>query len=75
MINNISQSNLRIEKALFGLLFRITAPQLRKVRTGTQNRNLVAGTEAELMEENSLLAFFPGFLQLPLVESPGTSAK
>lgn len=34
-------------------------PSLRKVRTGTQGRNLEAKTEVDTMEEHSLLAWSP----------------
>jgi hypothetical protein len=35
------------------------SPLLREVRTGMQDRNLEAGTEAENMEEGSLWTCFP----------------
>lgn len=55
MINTITKSNLKRKEFIFTLQLSGDTPSLRKIRTGTQGRNLGAGTEAEATGKRCLL--------------------
>jgi hypothetical protein len=66
-----------VKKATWGeffslLLLVLTAPSSRGVRSGTQGRNLDAGTEAETIEGHCLLTCSPWLLHCFLIQSRPT---
>lgn len=60
--------------SLLQLILSSYTPSLRKVRTETQGSNPGAGTEAEAMEECSLLVSCYWLLQPPFLQHPGPPA-
>jgi hypothetical protein len=60
----MAEGNLGRKRIIsFTLLYYI--PPLKEIRTGTQSRNLEAGTETEAVERGYLLACFYSLLCLP----------